>query len=78
MTAEIIKKHGFGVSKEEKLSSDLLKSKGIDQLINLTDSKIISRIYYGFINKKHKEYDYYQKRWFFIFSSRPLFDNNYL
>lgn len=28
--------------------------------------------------KKHKEYDYYQKRWFFIFSSRPLFDNNYL
>jgi len=78
VTAEIIKKHGFGVSKEEKLSSDLLKSKGIDQLINLTDSKIASRIYYGFINKKHKEYDYYQKRWFFIFSSRPLFDNNYL
>ena len=78
VTADIIKKHGFGVSKEEKLSSDLLKSKGIDQLINLTDSKINSRIYYGFINKKHKEYDLYQKRWFFIFSSRPLFDNNYL
>ena len=78
VTADIIKKHGFGVSKEEKLSSDLLKAKGIDQLINLADSKINSRIYYGFINKKHKEYDLYQKRWFFIFSSRPLFDNNYL
>ena len=28
--------------------------------------------------KKHKIHDYCQKRWFFIFSSRPLFDKEYI
>ena len=78
VTAEILRKHGFEVNKEEKLSSDLLKSKGIDQLINITDAKIKTRIYHGFMYKKHKIHDYFQKRWFFIFSERPLFDNNYI
>ena len=78
VTAEILKKHGFEVNKEEKLSIDLLKAKGIDQLINISDPKIKTRIYHGFMYKKHKVHDYFQKRWFFIFSERPLFDNNYI
>ena len=78
VTTELIKKHGFVTNKEELLSKELLNSKGISQLINITDPKITNRIYYGFIFKKHKSHDYFQKRWFFIFSSRPLFDNHYM
>ena len=77
VTAEIIRRNGFVTNKEQKLSNNLLKSKGIDKLINLKDPKVNSRIYYGFIYKKHKIHDYFQKRWFFLFSSRPLFDNYY-
>ena len=78
VTAEIIRRNGFVTNKEQKLSTNLLKSKGIDKLINLKDPKINTRIYYGFIYKRHKIHDYFQKRWFFIFSSRPLFDNYYI
>ena len=77
VTYEIIKKHGLITNKEEKLSNELLKAKGISELINITDPKIISRIYHGFLFKKHKAHDYYQKRWFFVFSCRPVFDSNY-
>jgi len=73
VTTELIKKHGFVTNKEE-----ILKAKGISQLINITDPKITNRIYYGFLFKKHKVHDYFQKRWFFIFSSRPLFDHHYM
>ena len=78
VTSEIIRKYGYVTNKEEKLSKELLKSKGIDKLLNLQDTKINRRIYYGFLYKKHKTHDYFQKRWFFIFSSRPLFENHYL
>ena len=78
VTAELIRKFGYVTNKEEKLSKELLKSKGIDKLLNLQDTKINRRIYYGFINKKHKAHDYFQKRWFFLFSRRPLFDHHYL
>ena len=78
VTAEIIRRNGFVTNKEQKISSGLLKSKGIDKLINLKDPKINNRIYYGFIYKKHKVQNYFQKRWFFIFSSRPLFDSYYI
>ena len=77
VTAEIIKKHGFVTNKEEKVSNELLVSKGISQLLDLNDPKISKRIYHGFVFKKHKAHDYFQKRWFFIFSSRPLFDSQY-
>ena len=60
------------------MPKELLKAKGISQLINISDPKITNRIYYDFIFKKYKVWDYFQKRWFFIFSSRPLFDNRYM
>ena len=78
VTAELIRKYGYVTNKEEKLSKEILKSKGIDKLLNLQDTKINRRIYYGFIYKKHKVHDYFQKRWFFLFSRRPVFDNHYL
>ena len=78
VTAEIIRKYGYVTNKEEKLSKEIIKSKGIDKLLNLQDTKINRRIYYGFIYKKHKVHDYFQKRWFFLFSRRPVFDNHYL
>ena len=78
VTADIIRRNGFVTNKEQKVSSNLLKSKGITKLINVKDPKISNRIYYGFIYKKHKVQNYFQKRWFFIFSSRPLFDNYYI
>ena len=78
VTTELIKKHDFVTNKEEILSKELLKAKGISQLINISDPKITNRIYYDFIFKKYKVWDYFQKRLFFIFSSRPLFDNRYM
>ena len=78
VTADIIRRNGFVTNKEQKISTGLLKLKGIDKFINVKDPKINSRINYGFIYKKHKVQNYFQKRWFFIFSARPLFDNYYL
>jgi len=49
VTADIIRRNGFVTNKEQKLSTDLLKSKGITKLINVKDPKINSRINYGFI-----------------------------
>ena len=57
VTAEIIRKYGYVTNKEEKLSKEIIKSKGIDKLLNLQDTKINRRIYYGFIYKKHKVHD---------------------
>ena len=78
VTADIIRRNGFVTNKEQKISTDLLKLKGITKLINVKDPKISNRIYYGFIYKKHKVQNYFQKRWFFLFSARPLFDNYYI
>ena len=78
VTADIIRRNGFVTNKEQKISSNLIKAKGIDKLINVKDPKINARINYGFIYKKHKVQNYYQKRWFFLFSSRPLSNNDYI
>ena len=78
VTADIIRRNGFVTNKEQKISSNLIKAKGIDKLINVKDPKINARINYGFIYKKHKIQNYFQKRWFFLFSSRPLSNNDYI
>jgi hypothetical protein len=74
---DLLKQYGFGANDEMNISKELLSSKGISNLLNLEDPKIKCRIHYGFLFKHHKSHDYFQKRWFFIFSSRPLFDNLY-
>ena len=60
-----------------KLNDKLIKSKGIDLIINVSKPEIKSRIYSGFLYKHHKTHDYFQKRWFFLISSRPLKDKLY-
>ena len=76
--ARIIKKYGYILNEEDSLSNEILEDKGITNLINIKDPKIKTRIHHGFLYKKHKVHDYFQKRWFFIFSSRPLFDKEYV
>ena len=76
--ARIIKKHGYIINQEDALSKEILDDKGITNLINIKDPKIQTRMHHGFLYKKHKVHDYFQKRWFFIFSSRPLFDKEYI
>ena len=76
--ARIIKKHGYILNKEDSLSEEMLDNKGITKLMNVKDPKIKNRIHHGFLYKKHKAHDYFQKRWLFIFSSRPLFDKEYI
>ena len=76
--ARIIKNYGYILNQEDSLSNQILHDKGITDLINIKDPKIQTRIHHGFLYKKHKVHDYFQKRWFFIFSSRPLFDKEYI
>ena len=76
--ARIIKKYGYILNPEDAISEEILIDKGINNLINIKDPKIKARIHHGFMYKKHKIHDYCQKRWFFIFSSRPLFDKEYI
>ena len=76
--ARIIKKYGYILNPEDKLSEEVLIDKQINNLINIKDPKIKARIHHGFMYKKHKVHDYFQKRWFFIFSSRPLSDKEYI
>ena len=52
VTTDIIRRNGFVTNKEQKLSTELLKLKGITKFINVKDPKINSRINYGFISKK--------------------------
>ena len=76
--ARVIKKYGYILNPEDEQSDQILDDKGITSLINIKDPKIKTRIHHGFLYKKHKVHDYFQKRWFFIFSSRPLFDKEYI
>ena len=76
--ARIIKKYGYILNPEQAEADQVLIDKKINNLINIKDPKIKARIHYGFMYKKHKVHDYFQKRWFFIFSSRPLSDIEYI
>ena len=60
-------------------SSKLLYSKGINKLIDIEQPLISTRFYHDFISIKNNENDdEFQRRWFILFSPRPLFDKNYL
>jgi hypothetical protein len=76
---DIIKSAGVNTGNpDDELSNKCLSLKNIDKELNFSKSEIKSRTYYGFLGKKHKyKNDTYQKRWFFIISSRPLLDINY-
>lgn len=76
-TLDLLKNHGMMNTEEAELSKTLLAKKGIDKLLNFKDTKIEPRIHYGFLFKHHKSKNYFQKRWFFIFSSRPLTNEKY-
>jgi hypothetical protein len=74
----LLLKYNYFPNKEYSLSKELLTIKGINKLLNLNDQKILSRIHYGFLYKHHKTSSIYQKRFFFLFSSRPLYNNDYI
>ena len=76
-TADLIKKYGYIINKDDGFSKQLLEVNDISKLINIDDPKVIMRMHYGFMYKKQKSHDIYNKRWFFIFSPRPLF-NDYI
>jgi hypothetical protein len=73
---EILKKSGLTNDRDLELSKKAISLK-ISKGLNIQLPEIQSRIYYGFMQKKHKKDYLFQKRWFFIISSRPLTDNNY-
>lgn len=65
-------------SSDNELNQKCLKLKNIEKGLNLNNPDIRSRIQYGFLMKRHKaKMEYYQKRWCFIISSRPLNDDGY-
>jgi hypothetical protein len=76
---DLIKQSGVSTSTpDDKLSDTCLSLKNIDKSLNFSKNEIKTRTYYGFLGKRHKyKKEYYQKRWFFIISSRPLSDVNY-
>lgn len=76
-TLDLIRNSGFSTGSDFQLNEKLLTAKGIDRMINLNNPDIRNRMYCGFLFKKHKTHDYFQKRWFFIFSTRPLRDELY-
>ena len=76
-TIDLLKSHGMTTNDDNSVSERLVKSKGIDALINVNDPKIKSRIHYGFLYKIHKSRGNPQKRWFFIYSHRPLTNEQY-
>ncbi len=56
-------------------SKQCLKYSGINEIINLDDPLIKSRICYGFLKKKKIIFQFfnrYKNCWFFIISSKPL------
>ena len=71
-TGNIIKKYGYIFIKEDTESKPLLEKYGINKIINLNDEKILSHIRYGFMFKKKRFHDLFNKRWFFIMSRSSL------
>jgi hypothetical protein len=64
---------------DEELSQKCLSLKNIDRELNMTKNEIKTRTFYGFLGKQNKyKTDYYQKRWAFIISSRPVKDFDYI
>ena len=76
-TIDLLKSHGMTTNDDNTVSERLVKSKGIDALINVNDPKVKARIHYGFLYKIHKSRGNPQKRWFFIYSHRPLSNEQY-
>ena len=68
----IIIKNGYILNKVETQTKQYLEKFGINKLINLNDSKILTHIHYGFMFKKKKLHESYNKRWFFILSRSSL------
>ena len=71
----LAKKYGYILNTEDPLSKLLLEKFGIDKLINLNEKKLVSHIHYGFMSKKQRLNDTYNKRWFFLFSRSSLNNN---
>jgi len=74
----ILKAHGFGASNDDNIEQEILYAKGINKIININDPKIKKRIFYGFLYKQSRSHEHFQKRFFFIFSQRPIFDKDYI
>ena len=73
---DIIIKHGYILNKGDNQSTQNLEKFGINKLLNLNDAKILMNVHYGFMYKKQKLHDTYNKRWFFIFSRGCLLNND--
>ena len=73
---DIILKHGYILNIGDNQSGLNLRKHGIDKLINLNDNKILMNIHYGFMYKRKRLHDTYNKRWFFIFSRGALLNND--
>lgn len=78
---EILQNSGFSVTnnQEEELSKKCLTLKNITKgLLDVNNPEIKSRVQFGFLYKRHKaQMEYYQKRWMFMISSRPVTDMGY-
>jgi hypothetical protein len=69
-------------AQESEDSEKCLNKKNIKCEFDFNNPIIKSNICYGFLNKKKKEDNIFnlndnQRRWFFLISSRPLFDMEY-
>ena len=76
-TASIIRKYGYTFNKEDPLSNQLLEVKGITKLINIKETKIQIRMHYGIMNMRQSPNDSFSKKWLFILSERPLYNEHY-
>jgi len=77
---DIIKKSGAVIdNKDTELSKKMLATKGIEKHFrNVPKTFLESRMAHGFLGKRHKSnFEKYQRRWFFLVSSRPLTDKGY-
>lgn len=72
---DLLKKSGFNTNKDDELSEKAIRVKF--RTLNPEVPEIRSRIQYGFLMKKHKSDYLFQKRWFFLISSRPVNDIDY-
>ena len=72
----LVRKNGYIIDEDDIISKSLLYKYGINKLINLNDPKILENIYYGFMYRRQKHNDKYDKKWFFLFSRNILFNKN--
>ena len=74
---ELMRNAGIEENEDSKINKKFLEKKKITEFLQINNPDIAKRLYSGFLFKRKINTNLYSKDWLFLFSSRPLKDEDY-